>query len=101
MATPVTLASFVSAHPQGTAIAIKLQPRSSKDEISGVIGSELKVSVHAAPVDSAANEALIRLLADRLDCPKGNLQILRGKTSRHKVVLARGVDAATVHARLT
>ena len=44
-------------------IAVKVQPRASANEVVGEIGNELKIKVTAPPVDSAANEALIRFLA--------------------------------------
>ena len=92
--------SLVSAHSEGTCLAVKLQPRSSKTGIVGVVGGELKVSVTAPPVDAAANDALVRLLAEKLDCARAAVQIIRGKTSRHKLVLVRGLDAGTIRTRL-
>ena len=64
------------------------------------MGDELKIKVTAPPVDSAANEAVIRLLADVLDCPRSSVQLLRGQTSRHKQVLIQGVSAEAVLAKL-
>ena len=79
---------------------IKLQPRSSKDEIGGPIGDELKIKVTAPPVDAAANEALLRLLAERFDCPRRCLQLVRGQTSRHKVVFVQGLTVPSALERL-
>ena len=92
--------TFVSPHADGTCISIKLQPRAAKTSISGVAGNELKVSVPAPPVDGAANEALLRFLAERLDCPRSNLQLIRGNTSRHKVVLVHGLKPTLILPRL-
>ena len=64
------------------------------------MGDELKIKVTAPPVDSAANEAVVRLLADVLDCPRSSVQLLRGQTSRHKQVLIQGVSAEAVLAKL-
>ena len=47
-----------------------------------------------------ANEALVRLLADALDLPRSGIQLVRGKTSRHKVVALTGLTAEAVMARL-
>ena len=82
--------------PEGTVIAVRVQPRSSRNEISGLVGDELKIKVTAPPVDSAANEALREFLAERLDCPRSAVDLLRGHTSRHKAVLIRGVQAERV-----
>jgi uncharacterized protein (TIGR00251 family) len=79
---------------------IKVQPRASRGGIEGVLGQELKVRVTAPPVDSAANEALLELLAECLDCPKNAVAILRGQTARHKVVLVRGRTATQLGERI-
>ncbi len=81
-------------------LSVKLQPRASNNEIGTPVGGELKIKVTAPPVDAAANEALLRLLADRLDCSRGSVQLVRGQTSRHKTVGIRGLSAADVLARL-
>jgi uncharacterized protein (TIGR00251 family) len=81
-------------------LSLKVQPRASKNEIGEVVGAELKVKVTAPPVDSAANEAVLRLLAEKLGCPRGAVQLLRGATSRHKQVLVVGMKAEEVAAKL-
>ena len=69
---------------------MKLQPRASKNEIGAPLGDELKIKVTAPPVDAAANQALIELLAAKLDCPRGRIELIRGRTSRHKTVKLHG-----------
>jgi uncharacterized protein (TIGR00251 family) len=58
------------------------------------MGAELKVKITAPPVESAANEALVDFLATKLGCPRGALRLVRGQTSRHKVIEVRGVPLA-------
>ncbi|HMP84753.1 MAG TPA: DUF167 domain-containing protein [Verrucomicrobiota bacterium] len=93
-------ALFLSADADGVLVSVKLQARSSRNEIAGTIGNELKIKVTAPPVDSAANEALVRLLAEKLDCPKSAVELVRGHTSRHKTVLLRGVTPGEAEAKL-
>ena len=81
-------------------LAIKLQPRASKNEIGEALGNELKIKVTAPPVDAAANEALIELLAKELDCSRSQVQLIRGQTSRHKTIRLQGISAAEVTKRL-
>lgn len=95
------LPGFLSVQPDGVTLAVKVTPRAPKNEIGEALGAELRVKVTAPPVDAAANEALIRLLAKKLDCPRSAVQIVRGQTSRHKVVKLRGVSAAAVMAKLS
>lgn len=73
-------------------LSIKLQPRASANEIipHGGVGDELRIRVCAPPVDAAANEALIRLLAERLDCSRNRVELVRGGKSRHKLIKLHG-----------
>jgi uncharacterized protein (TIGR00251 family) len=87
-------------HAEGTTLAIKAQPRASKTEIVGMTGTELKIRIAAPPVDFAANEVLLEFLADQLNCPKASVQLLRGRSAGHKIVLFRGLDVQNVAAKL-
>jgi hypothetical protein len=91
---------FLKAGPDGTCLSLKVQPRASKNGIGDVANGELKIKVTAPPVDAAANEALLLLLAECLDCPRGAVQLIRGKTSRHKQVLVRNMSVEAVLEKL-
>jgi uncharacterized protein (TIGR00251 family) len=75
-----------------------VQPRAAASEVSGVHGDALKVRLSAPPVDGAANEALVDLLAERLGVPRRAVRIVSGATARTKTVEVDGVDAARVQA---
>lgn len=75
---------------------VRVQPRASRNEACGVHGGALKVRLQAPPVDNAANESLIELMADLLDIPKRQVRIVSGATSRSKVVEVEGVDRSRV-----
>lgn len=66
-------------------ITVRVIPRSSKNELSRE-GETFKARLTAPPVDGAANEALLKLLAERLNVPRRALQIVQGATGRQKVV---------------
>ena len=83
--------NFLRAQPDGTLLSVKLQPRASKNEIGGPMGGELKIKVTAPPVDAAANQALIELLAETRGCPRGRVELVRGQTSRHKTIKLHGL----------
>ena len=89
-------ASFLKETAGGTLLFVKLQPRASKNEIGAPLGDELKIKVTAPPVDAAANQALIELLAETLDCSRGKVELLRGHTSRHKTLKLHGLPADQV-----
>jgi len=99
-ASDVPQSGFLTAQADGVALAIKLQPRAAKNEITAIRGPELRIKVTAPPVDAAANEALLRLLADTLDCPRGKITLIRGQTSRHKIVKVSGLSATEVLTKL-
>lgn len=80
-------------------ISVRVIPRSSKNEITWE-GDTLKVRLTAPPVDGAANEALLKLLAERLDVPKRSLQIVQGATGRQKVLEIEALTKADVIQRL-
>ena len=84
------LPNFLRETSGGVLLSVKLQPRASKNEICAPLGDELKIKVTAPPVDAAANQALIELLAKKLDCPRGKVELIRGQTSRHKTVKLHG-----------
>ena len=92
--------SIVRDSQEGAVLSIKLQPRASRNQVSGIHGSELKISVTAPPVDSAANQALINYLSELLDRPRSAIELLRGHTSRHKTLLIRGLSSAQLRQKL-
>jgi uncharacterized protein len=92
--------AFISIQSGVVSLHIKLQPRSSRNEVGPIMGNELKIKVTAPPVDAAANEALVKLLSERLDCSRSMLQIVRGRTSRRKTVSVRGMEPPAIVQRL-
>jgi len=78
--------------------AVRVQPRASRNAIEGVRNGALRVRLTAPPVEGEANEALVRLLASRLNVPKSAVRILSGTRGRTKQIAARGVTAAQVQA---
>ena len=79
-------------------VAVHVQPRASRSEIIGQHGTALKVRLQAPPVDGAANEALVRLLAEALGVPGRSVRVVAGATSRSKTVEIDGTTADAVRA---
>ena len=94
------LPAFLRLHPDGLLLSVKLQPRASVNEIGEALGNELKIRVTAPPVDSAANEALVRLLAEKLGCARNQVELVRGHTSRKKSIKLHGVSPETFLCKL-
>jgi uncharacterized protein len=79
---------------------VHLQPGARKSEVAGFKGDVLYIKVTAAPEKGQANQALIDLLAELLDVAKSNISLIRGATSRSKVISVEGIDAAELKTRL-
>ena len=84
----------------GAAFAVRVVPRARRNEIAGVQGNALKVRLTAPPVQGAANEALIELLARQLGVNKSQIEIAAGKSSRRKMVCVLGLLPEEVEERL-
>src|SRR5712671_2544560 len=82
-------------------LAVRVQPRASKTEISGVLDGALKVRLQAPALEDRANEALSEFLAQLLKTPKSAVRILSGHRSRSKRVEIRGVTEQQVLALVT
>ncbi len=78
--------------PTGFRLAVRAQPRSSRELIVGVENGRLKVKLTAAPVEGAANEALCRLLAKALGLAKSRVTVVLGDTSREKCLEVSGMS---------
>jgi|SRR5215468_3436607 len=76
--------------------AVRVQPRAAKSGVVGELDGALKIRLAAPPVDGAANEELIRLLAKLFDAPRQRIAILSGQTSKNKTVRVRGISVVEV-----
>lgn len=65
---------------------VRVIPRARRNEITVDENGALRVRTTAAPTDGAANAAVIKMLAEYFDVPKSSIEIVRGATSRDKVI---------------
>ena len=89
---PQTIALDIKAHECGVTFPVIVQPRSKKNGVVGLSEGALKIKVTAPPVEGAANQALIELLSQALQIRKSNIEILKMKTSRHKLIQCKGIS---------
>jgi len=82
-------------------LRLKVTPSASRDVVVGWQGDVLRVHVRAPAQRGKANDAVLRLLAAALGVERRRLRIVRGETSRQKVVSVDGLDEAEMRARLT
>ena len=94
------MAFSVTARDAGVRFAVHVQPRAKQPGIDGTYGDALRVRVQAPPVDGAANDAVIAVIADALGVPRRAVRIAAGLSSRQKLVDVDGIDTSAATARL-
>lgn len=72
-------------------VAVHVTPKAGRDEVVGWRGGELQVRVAVAPEGGKANAAVCVLLGGVLGVAKSNVRVVRGETSRHKLIEVAGV----------
>jgi hypothetical protein len=90
----------LTAVPGGVRLEIRVVPRARRSGVDGIRDGRLLIRVTAPPVDRAANDSTLTVLADALGVPRRDLRLVAGETARNKVVEIASVDVATVRARL-
>ncbi len=95
---------MLRAAASGVTLAVRAQPGAKKTAITGLYGegvtAQLKIAVHAPPLEGRANEALIAFLAETFSVSKSAVELVSGELSRSKVFLLRGVTMARATALL-
>ena len=77
-------------------LSVRIQPRSSKNDVTVMEDGSLKIRLTAPPVDGAANEALIKFLASELGIAKSQIEIVSGHTAKNKIIRISGIDQEEV-----
>ena len=80
---------------------LRVQPGASRSEISGFVQGVLRVKVTAAPEKGKANAELLRFLSEVLGVSKSYLTLIKGKSSRSKLVAVDGLSEQDITARLS
>ncbi|HEY9444856.1 MAG TPA: DUF167 domain-containing protein [Gemmatimonadales bacterium] len=86
--------------PLGTRLALRIQPRASRNAIVGLHGQSIRIRLAAPPVDGAANKALVSFLVERLGVSAAAVELVRGHGGRDKVVEVTGLAPEEVARRL-
>jgi uncharacterized protein (TIGR00251 family) len=86
---------------KGSALAVRVTPRASKNEIVEVLSDgTVKVHLTAPPVEGKANEALVKFLAEVLDVAPARIEVVAGASGRDKLISVLEMDTATVHQKI-
>ena len=90
----------MSASSPDCTLTLKVIPNAPRNEIAGRLGDAIKVKIHAPPLEGRANDALCEFLAECLNVPRRAVTVVRGDTSRQKVIRVDGLSLAEVTTRL-
>lgn len=86
---------------RGAALAIRVTPRASRDEVVEVLPDQtVKIRLTAPPVEGKANEALIEFLAKVLGVSRSRIEIIAGQTGRDKLVSILDMESSEAQARI-
>jgi uncharacterized protein len=85
---------------RSTRLRLRVSPGARSNAVVGRHGEGWKIRVTAAPEDGKANDAVLRLLAERLELPIKSVTLVSGPSSRDKIVELTGLDAAEAERRL-
>lgn len=86
---------------RGSALALRVTPRASRNQIAGVLNDgTVKMLVAADPDDATMNAQVIAFLAEVLGVPKSRVEIVAGESGRDKLVSVLDMDVETVHQRI-
>jgi hypothetical protein len=86
---------------RGSALAVRVTPRASRNEIVEVLDDgTIRVRIAASPADEEANAVLLEFLADILGVTKNKLDIVAGVAGRDKLIAVVDMDMDTVNSRI-
>jgi len=86
---------------RGSALAVRVTPRASRNEIVGMLNDgTIKVHLAVDPTDGEANDLLVDFLAEVLGVPKSRVEIVAGENGRDKLISVLDMDGETVHQRV-
>ncbi|MGC8786539.1 MAG: DUF167 domain-containing protein [Anaerolineae bacterium] len=86
---------------RGITLAVHVVPRAAKNEIVGIHGNALRIRLNAPPVEGAANAALLAFLAQVLEIPPRQIELISGHTSKHKILAISGLTKGQILQKLT
>ena len=91
----------ITCSKEGIQFAAAIQPRASKNRISGLIDGALKIRLTSPPVEGEANRACVKFLAKSLGISPSRVSIVKGLTSKKKTIRIEGLDEAALLKKLS
>jgi uncharacterized protein (TIGR00251 family) len=83
---------YLKAHEDGIILRVKVTPNSSRNALVSGQGDHLSVKLTSPPVEGKANKQLLKFIGKKLGVPPSSIIVLRGHSSREKVLFVPGID---------
>jgi uncharacterized protein len=96
----LTIPMYIEDSKDGVILKVRVRPNSSKNGLTIGAGERLEVKLTAAPKEGKANEQLLKFMGKILGVAPSAISLLRGRSSRDKILLVRGMDLAAAKERL-
>jgi len=84
--------SFATGTDRCTVLQLRVVPNAKRTQIDGVLGAQLKIRLHAPPVDGKANRELISFISKTLGVRKSACTITHGEACRDKTIQIQGIS---------
>lgn len=91
---------IIGESKRGLTLAVHVVPRAAHNEIVGIHGNALRIRLNAPPVEGAANAALVAFLAQVLGIPTRQIELVSGRTSKHKILAISGLTKEAILTKL-
>jgi uncharacterized protein (TIGR00251 family) len=90
----------ITENAQGCILPVRAQPGARRNAVVGEHAGALKVAVTAPPQDGRANQAIAEVLQETLQVKRAQVELLRGRASRAKAFLIRGLTKLELEGRV-
>jgi len=91
---------YIEERKDGVILKVKVTPGSSRNSVSQPTEDRLAVKLTSPPIEGKANKQLVKFLSKKLGISPSSISIVRGMTSRDKVLFVAGLDGAEVREKL-
>jgi uncharacterized protein len=91
---------YLKPHEDGIILAVKVTPNSSRNALGSEHGDRLAVKLTAPAIEGKANKSLLKFIGKKLGVPPSSIIIMRGHSSREKILFVPGIDEIRATERL-
>jgi len=91
----------INSHNKSNRLTVRVTPNANRNEITGFSDGVLQIRIAAPPVKGKANKELTDFLNKTLGVKKSSISIIKGQTSRNKVIAIEGMNRDDIIKRLS